>query len=448
MTLALLAHLFDTLAVLLIVALSLMMARRYPAAFLKYWILAQLCGLVLLFFSLFPEHLDQAPLVFLMLLAAGGKGWCYASIAEEASPSLFPRKLLAGTILLSVLLSMGFWLWHFPHPLVALLPTLWIVGGIIRFGVALLGPNRLFQHEHARWLGWTSILYGVLSVFYPITHVYLPWLASLTGTTLLLAISMGMIVFLLEENEFQLDLANQERLEALTEANRIKDEFLSVVSHELRTPLNAILGFGSALEDGLAGPLSEEQQDFLSKMLRSSEQMSRLVDDLLVLARMRSNHFELFPEEESFPSIVEEARNLTENLAKGRNIEIATDIRVSEPLRLDRARILQVLANLIGNALKFTPPGGRVEVRAWKEEDFLVAEVADNGIGMRPEDIPKLFQPFQQLDMSLVREVGGTGLGLSICKGIVQAHGGEIAVESTGPGLGTTFRFTLPAGAE
>ncbi|MGE5708318.1 MAG: ATP-binding protein, partial [Bacteroidota bacterium] len=236
----------------------------------------------------------------------------------------------------------------------------------------------------------------------------------------------------------------QEQLRTLRDSDRLKDEFLSVLSHELRTPLNAVMGFGSFLEDEIGGPLTAQQREFVEKILKGGERMLVLIDDLLDFARMQAGTFGISCEETDVASLIEEVVATFEPATSEKRLAVRQRIEVPHPVRLDRQRIFQVLANLVNNAIKFTPAGGWIELRAFLDGEHLVTEVADSGVGLAPEDIPKLFQPFKQLDMSLTRRTGGVGLGLSISRGIVEAHGGKITAESAGPGRGATFRFWLP----
>lgn len=236
----------------------------------------------------------------------------------------------------------------------------------------------------------------------------------------------------------------REQLDTLMKADRVKDEFISVISHELRTPLNAVIGFGSFLEDEIAGPLNEKQHEFVAKLLKGGDRMLVLIDDLLDYARIQAGRFDVAEVETDYPSLVEEAVASFEPMASEKSIRIESEVTVSEPVCVDRRRIIQVIANFLSNAIKFTPSGGRIRVRACLYGGKLVTEVTDNGIGIEPEDLSKLFLPFKQLDMSLTRKVGGVGLGLSISKAIIEAHGGQIAVESEGAGKGSTFWFEIP----
>lgn len=236
----------------------------------------------------------------------------------------------------------------------------------------------------------------------------------------------------------------REKLEALKQADRIKDEFLSVISHELRTPLNAIMGFGSFLEDEISGPLNEKQHEYVQKLLKGSDRMLALVDELLDFARLQAGRFEVSPTETDYLSLIDEAVAFLEPAAREKEIRIAQEVQVPETVCVDARRIMQVLTNLLSNAIKFTPKGGQVWIKAYVKGDRLITEVSDNGLGILPEDIPRLFNPFMQLDMGLTRLAGGVGLGLSISKAIIEAHNGTIIVESPGPLKGATFRFEIP----
>lgn len=236
-------------------------------------------------------------------------------------------------------------------------------------------------------------------------------------------------------------LKEQEELNSLKESERLRDEFLSVISHELRTPLNAIEGFSSIMNDEITGTLNEDQHDLLEKILRASDRMLSLINDILDFARMRSGKFSVSKEPTSYPSLVKDVVDSLLPLVKAKRLELTTNIQVPVEVNIDRQRISQVLTNLLANSIKFTPEGGQIVVRAFIVDKNLVTEVQDNGIGINPEDIKKLFIPFIQL--TAFRKAG-SGLGLSISKALVEAHGGNISAQSLGLGKGATFRFSLP----
>ncbi|HEY9765525.1 MAG TPA: ATP-binding protein, partial [Chroococcales cyanobacterium] len=236
----------------------------------------------------------------------------------------------------------------------------------------------------------------------------------------------------------------QEQIAALKQADILKDQFLSILSHELRTPINVVTGFGSILDDEIAGPLNEKQHDFLQKMLASADSLLLLVNDLLDMSRIQVGKFSISPLPMDFSEIAEGVIENLKPLAEKKGQKLLNLVPAELPtVTADDQRIAQVLNNLVGNAIKFTPPGGEISVKARIEGSFLFCEVEDNGPGIPPEDQKKLFTPFTQLDMSSTRRAGGTGLGLSIAKAIVTAHGGSIGVKSE-VGKGSKFWFTLP----
>ncbi|HBN07715.1 MAG TPA: hypothetical protein DD435_03370 [Cyanobacteria bacterium UBA8530] len=323
------------------------------------------------------------------------------------------------------------------------------------------GPSAskaLYSDEYGEWLsGYAPILnksgktVAILGLDVSAKN-YLDYRAALArnalGIFLLSLLLSGLIVVSVTrriadplENERRL---NRDRIEGLKQADRIKDDFLSVISHELRTPLNGIMGFGSILLDELQGLLNPPQRRSVEKILMSTDRMLELVDSLLDFTRLRAGLFSIFPKETPYPVLLREAIVSMRPLARAKGLEIECEVSVPGEVSLDRQRIFQVLANLIANAVKFTPPGGKVAIRAFIEENRLVTEVMDSGIGIEKEDLPRLFAPFQQLDAGLTRGVEGTGIGLSICKEILTLHGGFIEAESEGRDKGCTFRFVLP----
>lgn len=242
----------------------------------------------------------------------------------------------------------------------------------------------------------------------------------------------------------ELESLQREKLEALQQADVLKDQFISILSHELRTPINAITGFGSILDDEVAGPLTEQQHLYLRKMLAGADTLLNLVNDLLDLSRIQAGRFHLSPQSFDFPMVVADTLGALHSLAQAKDLTVINEVPQDlPPLVGDAQRIGQVLINLINNAIKFTPAGGVIRVRACVEGEALRCEIIDTGIGISAENLSKLFKPFTQVDMSSTRQVGGTGLGLTISKSLIEAHGGQIGVESE-PAKGSKFWFTLP----
>jgi signal transduction histidine kinase len=237
----------------------------------------------------------------------------------------------------------------------------------------------------------------------------------------------------------------REANERLEQADRMKDEFLSVMSHELRTPLSFIISSASVLRDEVYRPQLEEEQAMTDNVLTGADRMLTLVNNLLDVSRIAAGTLSLKVEPVDYRAVVEEVVRTLEPLAAPKKLTLTPDL-TGAMLEADTARVIQVLTNLIDNAIKFTPDGGTIRVSTSVVGENVLTEIEDTGPGIAATDIPKLFQRFHQLDMSLSRPAGGAGLGLSIAKGLVEAHGGEIGVVSQ-PGEGSRFWFTLPRGA-
>jgi signal transduction histidine kinase len=255
----------------------------------------------------------------------------------------------------------------------------------------------------------------------------------------------GVLVLAIEVSaRQQAEALQRERIEALEQNDRMKDQFLSILSHELRTPINAIMGFGSVLDDELIGPLNTEQHKYTNRILGGAELLLGLINDLLDMSRIQAGKFSLDWTTVAIAELVSEAvANLTplaERKGQALTVAIAPEL---PPLACDPQRLTQVLLNLVGNAIKFTPEGGRITVTLDRDDRHLTIQVTDTGLGIAPGDLPKLFKPFSQLDVGNTRNTTGTGLGLSIAKALVEAHGGQIGVDSE-PGNGSTFWVRLP----
>ncbi|HWK90042.1 MAG TPA: hybrid sensor histidine kinase/response regulator [Longimicrobium sp.] len=228
-------------------------------------------------------------------------------------------------------------------------------------------------------------------------------------------------------------------------ATRARDEMLAVVAHDLRNPLSTVaLGLGLVLDTLPADGSRAFERKHLGTVQRAAERMNRLIQDLMEVARVTGGKLSLAPQDESVARLFSEAAAMLRPLAQARGIELAASADAGLPrVRMDSARVLQVISNLVGNALKFTPEGGSVALSAeWRAGEVVIA-VADTGPGISAEQLPHVFGRFWQADSADRR---GLGLGLAIARGIVEGHGGRIWVESE-LGTGSTFRFTLPAPA-
>ena len=224
----------------------------------------------------------------------------------------------------------------------------------------------------------------------------------------------------------------------LREVDRIKDEFVSLVSHELRTPLTSIRGYVELLiAEG--GELTAEQQRFLKVVDRNSQRLLELVGDLLLLAQLDAGRFEIENEDVDLSAVVRESVEACRPLAEAKQVDLAEDVREVPTLVGDRARLAQVLDNLVSNALKFTPAGGRVAIALYFTEDHVVLKVADTGIGIAADEQQRLFERFFRSSTAIDNAIPGTGLGLAITHAIVERHGAKIELESA-ENEGTTVR--------
>jgi signal transduction histidine kinase len=235
----------------------------------------------------------------------------------------------------------------------------------------------------------------------------------------------------------------EEKSHQLEIASRHKSEFLANMSHELRTPLNAIIGFSEALTERMFGDLTDKQAEYLRDIAASGHHLLSLINDILDLSKVEAGRMELELADFDLPHALLNALTLVRDRAARRGIALhqAVDERLGA-IRGDERKIKQVLLNLLSNALKFTPEGGRVEVRASAADGVAEISVTDTGIGIAPEDHQAVFEEFRQVGTA-ARKVEGTGLGLALSRKFVELHGGRIWVQSQ-LGTGSTFTFTLP----
>ena len=253
-----------------------------------------------------------------------------------------------------------------------------------------------------------------------------------------------------EENIRQLNVDLERRVEErtveLVYANRIKDEFLANMSHELRTPLNGILGLSENLLEGVYGALIEKQKHTVQVIQSSGEHLLELINDILDISKIEAGKFEFSLEEVKVDKICQSSLVFIKQQANKKSITVEySSLENAFTVFADPRRLKQILINLLNNAVKFTPENGKVklEIRGNVKESQLQFSITDTGIGIVPEDVPKLFKPFTQLDGGLSRQHEGSGLGLALVKKMVEMHGGSVEVQSK-PGQGSRFSFVLP----
>jgi signal transduction histidine kinase len=319
--------------------------------------------------------------------------------------------------------------------------------------------------RHGAWKGWglvTAALAAVALQAWPLTVAEISRFLIYTGVTAIMAIIAGelgqqrieslsalsqqtienaRLYAELEERARRLSAAYEE----LSEMDQHKTEFIQNVSHELRTPLLFIRGYIELLRDGGLGELSKLQREKLNIVARKTELLAELVRDVVSLQRGQPR-----PEEMSNVSLTEVTRQAVisaEAMAYELGLTISLDLPVTPlTIRADAYRLEEVFDNLLSNAIKFSPNGGTVTVRVYQKDGSVVVSVADEGVGVPPEEHERIFERFYQVDGSTTRRFEGTGLGLAIVKQIVEGHNGRVWVESpTLSGRGSTFYFSVPA---
>jgi signal transduction histidine kinase len=330
-------------------------------------------------------------------------------------------------------------------------------GGYIEFHFhyfIMLSIIALYQDWTAFLLAiaYVVVQHGVIGVLDPhsvynhASAIGHPWRwAGIHGAFVLGASIANVVAWRLIEDGYKREQALARAKHEAEQASRAKSEFLSRMSHELRTPLNAIIGFTELIRDGKAGPVHEQQDEFLTDILTSSHHLLELINDVLDLSKVEAGKLGFHPEPCDLAQILAEVAGIVDPLASRKQIRMVSYIDPSlGRIVLDPIRLKQVLYNYLSNAIKFTESQGTVAIRFRPEdEQHFRLEVQDTGIGIRPRDLARLFMEFEQIEAGNPRNVQGTGLGLRLTKRMVEAQGGQVGVESTF-GKGSTFYAVLP----
>jgi signal transduction histidine kinase len=263
-----------------------------------------------------------------------------------------------------------------------------------------------------------------------------PFLSDAEGTA-------GTVHLVSDITEEKAVLRLEEEKRQLQELDRLKNRFMASVTHELKTPLNAIIGFSELLLSGTCGTPDEKQRRYLENIHAGGKHLLELITEILDYMRLQAESLSLHLEELDVVELLRSTADIMRPEAARSGIELRVATEGGEGrIRADRRRVTQVLFNLISNAIKFTPRGGRVTLRAFAQEDGVIIEVEDTGVGISAEDRKRLFREFTQVGEG-ARRSGGAGLGLALSKRLVELHGGRIWVASE-PGEGSSFSFLFP----
>jgi PAS domain S-box-containing protein len=243
------------------------------------------------------------------------------------------------------------------------------------------------------------------------------------------------------------DITEQKRLQRQAEeASRAKDEFLATLSHELRTPLNTVIGYTAMLKERILKP--DQYEKALEVISRNASALENLVNDVLDTSRIISGKITLHCQDCDIRQIATEVMDAVRPAVQAKNLTLTSHMSAVPSVHCDPDRLRQILWNLLSNAAKFTPPGGRIMVTVAPSGDFVHLTVADTGIGIPREALALVFHRFWQLDSSQSRAHGGLGLGLALARHFVELHGGQISATSPGVGQGATFEVLLPGKEE
>lgn len=228
-------------------------------------------------------------------------------------------------------------------------------------------------------------------------------------------------------------------------ANQAKSEFLANMSHELRTPLNAINGFSEIMATEMFGPLGDGRyREYSQDILNSGQHLLALINDVLDMAKIEAGKMQMHFERVDLAELCQDAERLMRGKAQEAEIQLISDVSPDALVQADYRALKQVMLNLLSNALKFTPRGGRVSIKAGVEAGWAFLSVSDNGIGISAEDLPRLAQPFEQVETKHARATQGTGLGLALTKSLIEMHQGRFEMTSE-PGEGTTVTIIIPS---
>jgi signal transduction histidine kinase len=269
------------------------------------------------------------------------------------------------------------------------------------------------------------------------------FLAGMAGGGVLGALAMAQLARRLRADSLVKDAEAEQLLARLAALDAAKNDFMATVSHELRTPLTSISGYVELLRDSEPGELTDGQQRMLEVIARNARRLRELIEDILTLSRIEGGGFASEPGDVDLVQVIERAVTAISPAAEKASVGLHLDVRGPLPIRGDSVQLDRVLTNLLGNAVKFTPPEGTVTIQAERTDGQTRLRVADTGMGIPADEQKALFVRFFRATNAIRQAIPGTGLGLAICRKIVDNHGGSIKVESA-EHVGTTVTITLP----
>ena len=440
MTLVQFASLWNLTGVGLVLALSVAVLARYPNQFFRTWTLSYACVFASIGAELIATTLGRSRLLSVGEIVLIGVNVVYLQRMGGELPTPYPAArwaawLNGGACAAGAALAAA----GAPFPLAAFAAMLGLVGSAAWLGVQMVRQRPPGTWLDLRWIGVPLVMVALVPLSFPVlADTPMAWLGYWSGGLLHLLVGLGMVLFVLAMVSHELQARNA----SLEQLDRLKSNFIGTVTHELRTPL-AALRAGLWLLDRSPPENREELRTILDENVARLE---GLITDVLDFSKLEEGKL-------AYERIPVDVGGLAAGVARdmsplyqSKGVTLALDLGPDARVVGDPGRLGQVVRNLLSNALKFTPEGGRVALEVAPTPDGVRLRVRDTGIGIDPAHHEAIFERFYQVDAGMTRKVGGTGLGLTISKAIVEeGHGGRITVESA-PGAGTAFEVALPGG--
>jgi signal transduction histidine kinase len=441
---------FNVFGSLLVLGLSVVTLRLSPEPYFRAWVASYAWAILATTATALETAIGPSLPVFMLLHAVLMPSlWLQVRMGYALRERAFPAGRIAAAYAAVFAAAMGLFAAGLPFGTASTPGALAILVTFVWNGWVLVRVGRTPAYRGMGWIGVPMILQGLWLLTYPLlADTAYFWVGFGVAAMLEVGVGVGMAMFVLFRTAAQLEDRNQsleEAERALRQTQALTHEFLNAASHELRTPLTSVVGYAEFLAEGVSGTLNDRQAEYVAQIRKGAGRLSRLVDDMLDFAVLEAGTFALRLQAVDVRAIARaEAESL---LPQARERRIRLELALpDEPLlvRADPLRVGQIITNLAGNAVKFSRPGSAVWVRARREGAEIRVEVADAGIGIAAEHLPRLFRKFYRVDPSSTRDHGGAGLGLAISRALVEAQGGRIGAESVA-GEGSTFWFTLPA---